>query len=388
MKAKVNYKELKSSLTKALKGVQPSKTNGFGKLLKISAKDDRLTVSVNGFFGIEVNIPAAVEEEGYVVTDDREIMNIMFLPARENVMIEKRKGSNIATVRWGDTTDVVRMRMPELDFLEVRKFNENSEQLKSCIIPAAMFKSMCKNVLWASDDGGMNAPSLTNVVKIVIKPVDGGIGSITMTTTDSFCVMRREEKIKSQGKYEGEIQMSASQLNKIVQCLDEENDIHMYIDDGNLYFVQKDIFVDAKKILTGVASNTPEKLYKGRRSKFFVSFSRNALLEGLVAIKSWVIDTQKDKMVASFEKDRIVLEVWHSQEKVGSLSVPAFLSASEGFDFDGFKIGLNKRLLDNIIAEYPDETVVMDGFANKYPVWFCAGTNNEYAYMLLPVSLE
>lgn len=378
MKVKTNYRQLKAAINKIMKAFKKTEN----RVIKFEAQNDTLSVSVNDAFGIKVTIPAIVYLSGVILTTEREVRNILFLPAWDNVLLSTDMDKNLVHVKWGDERDSTRMRLVEDDIFIGFRYPK-MKTAKSCTIPSASFKSMAKDVLWICNDNG-GKPSYRNVVKISFVQRDQ-YGDVSVVCTNGAAILKRKESVHMEGSFtDGEevgVEVLASQLHRILSVL-EDGELEFVFQDQNLFLKQRGIFIDAKEIVNGVMPNLQNILDKDR-GFFTVNVKRNSLMDALLAVKEWRHD-ESAKFFIDFGRDIMTTEVSEGNEIIGSTMIAI---ETEGYDpKNPIHVSFNNLLMEKIIGVYPDETLSIQCSTAKMPFWMCTGKNGEYIYCILPTA--
>lgn len=378
MNFKANFVNLKGAVVTIGKAVKKNASPLETPLIKIKASaDGAVELSTNGNIGCCVEIPAEVSEAGEFVTTFSSINLLSIRKCDGDVVASNEANENVLVLKYRGGKAKTALNAVSSIFNPVASVPEECAEVS---LPYTSLKNMCKETAFAADD---NVTYKLHAVKMNIEDDVDGLIKFTLTACDGKSIAVRTAYAVKEGGYTGEVLVLPDILKTSLDILDtDEENVMLSFGDGKL-------FMQAGNVRTCFAvldKDYPDlsRIINSKNDKTFtVKVNRDELIEALNCA-SYLHNEQKSSdgvegsVSLKFEKDSIA---------VGFTGVTQYaenLDAETEGEIPDATVYFKTSLIKEIIALYPNETVIIGGTTSKNPFWMCCGEHDEYVYCVMP----
>lgn len=370
MKFRVPFNELKEAviaLSRAVKRDKAMEPQLQLVRLKAVSSEDSLYISTNREVGVEIKIPAVVDEDGEFLTGYSSIAIVTVrdcsgsVTAKEegNTLVLRYKGDNVKTV----------LPMSAVQFNDVPGPGEEALFVS---LPLEKLQELYGAAAFVADD----APEGLHIIHARFEEdADDSIMKVVMTACDgksvaqisSYCLRKGDVKASS-------VSLPPDRVRMILDILkNKEKDAYV-----TLSFGKGKIFASMENVRIAFpefAGNIPDVsgiLAKRKGMPFTAEVSRRDFIDALKC----VIYLNTGSVILSFGEDSVTVGC------PGLTEYSEKLNASINGEIDVTLFDAN--LLKNIAEKIPGDTLHIIGETNRSPFFVTFGEHDEYVYCALP----
>lgn len=373
MKLELEFNKLKEVVKAVGKAAKKNPIDGNIALVKIEAKENKLSLSVNNpsSIGVTVSVPADVSEEGEFVTSFYSL-NMLSLMNCKNTAVVKSEGESL-TIKYGKKA-FTKLTAVNKVFSDVAV---PEDDMPHVALPVSVFKQMFAETSFAVDD---LVNSDTYAEKIDIADDVDGIIKFTLTACDRKRIAIRNAYTVKTGDFTGSVLVAPEQLKTAFAVINKnDGDLNIFIDDKKLYLTDGDTNICMPTLnkrfpsLDGILSNN--------KCSFSVDVPKEELLKALSCAQYLQNESKTNGITSStivrFSEGKLTVE--YDENTNYSEDIEAKTTG----DMPGTVL-FDAELLKGVVEKYPAERLVIGGTSPKAPFWLCYGENEEYIYCVLP----
>jgi DNA polymerase-3 subunit beta len=329
-----------------------------------TAKNSIVVRATNLDCGIEIKIPAKVEEEGEIALQGGVLNSLLSgLPKEKNITLESKEG-NIVVSTTGSTT-LIKTFSPE-DFPSIPKL-ETTRTIE--INPKPLIKGF-KSVVYSASTSTVK-PELSSVY--VYK--DGS--DLVFVSTDSFRLAEKRVKVKEGLDFPSVI-IPGKNVGDIIRTLENvSDDIKVLFDKNQIAFEGKDIYLMSRVI----DATFPD--YKQIIPKTFVT--------EVVVLKQDLIDSLKTSHVFSDKFNQVNIKALPSKKSftistrnsdVGEYT-NSIDSSITGQDLD---INFNHKYLSDCFQSIDSDSLSISISGANKPLVMKGVSDKSFTYLVMPMN--
>lgn len=374
MKLQVELVDLREAIIAVGKTIKTR--NIITPLVRLTAKDNTLTIEGDNQIQIKIVLPAEVKQEGqFVATYDA----ISVLSVRKGV-------GDVNLSMLSDTQMLVRgkggkfkntISCSNSEFGNLYKL-ENPAKIS---LPLDTLKELFAETSFAVKDD-KSAP-LHNIL-VNIKENDG-LTQTTFTATNGVVVaVRNAFSLKEKTTFSGEIKIAPEFLKIALSAIPAgEGNAEILVSDKAMHIEH-----NGYEVTLPVWGETYPDVARIVQMKENVSFKavikKDELLESLDTAIHLQRTTEKGldvsgTVVLHFENDKLTVTLHGNSDYLEELDATIDGELPEDIYFNPVK-------LKEVVNYYPADDLIIAGTTNKAPVWLTMGENEEYIYCILPIN--
>ncbi|HVT75139.1 MAG TPA: DNA polymerase III subunit beta [Candidatus Paceibacterota bacterium] len=329
-----------------------------------TAKSHIVIRATNLDCGIEIKVPAKIEEEGEIALQGSVLSSLLAgLPREKNIVIESKDGN--ALVSTSSNTTLIKTFSPE-DFPAIPKLNTERTIEMS---PKVLTKGF-KSVVYSASTSTVK-PELASVYAFK----DGS--ELVFVSTDSFRLAEKRIKVKETLEFPPVI-IPGKNVNDIIRTLDTvTDDIKVLFDKNQIAFEGKDIYLMSRV----VDATFPD--YKQIIPKVFVT--------EVVVLKQDLVDSLKTSNVFSDKFNQVNIKALPSKKTftistknsdVGEY-VNSIDSSVTGQDLD---INFNHKYLSDCFQSIDSDSVAISISGANKPLVMKGVSDKSFTYLVMPMN--
>ncbi|HVY56047.1 MAG TPA: DNA polymerase III subunit beta, partial [Thermodesulfobacteriota bacterium] len=329
-----------------------------------TAKNNIVIRATNLDCGIEIKIPAKVEDEGEIALQGGVLSSLLAgLPKEKNIVLQSKDGN--ALVSTSANTTLIKTFSPD-DFPTIPRLDT---QRTIEISPKVLVKGF-KSVVYSASTSTVK-PELASVY--VYK--DGS--ELVFVSTDSFRLAEKRVKVKETLDFPPVI-IPGKNVNDVVRTLETvTDDIKVVFDKNQIAFEGKDIYLMSRV----VDATFPD--YKQIIPKVFVT--------EVVVLKQDLMDSLKTSHVFSDKFNQVNIKALPSKKTftistknsdVGEY-VNAIDSSVTGQDLD---INFNHKYLSDCFQSIDSDSVAISISGANKPLVMKGVSDKSFTYLVMPMN--
>jgi DNA polymerase-3 subunit beta len=330
-------------------------------LLEVSKNGLKIR-STNLDLGIEVFVPAKVEDEGVVAVPADILFSFVSNSTGKNIIFEKE--NETLKVICGSSETVIKT-LPYEDFPTIPKI----EPISSFVIRSQDIVKGLKAVWYAAGISAIK-PELSSVYV-----ADGGDG-IVFAATDSFRLAEKRVHLKKVPQFDP-VLIPAKNVGELVRILESEaGEIKVLINKNQISFSSDSLYVTSRLI----EGNFPD--YKQIIPKEFHVTAVVLKQDLLNALKISNIFSGKSSQVSfsvSSAGKKFLISSKNSDAGEGSTAVAAAL---QGSDID---INFNQKYITDSIPSIPTDSVTLGLSGPQKPMVLRPVGDGSFTYLVMPM---
>jgi DNA polymerase-3 subunit beta len=314
--------------------------------------------------GIEITIPAKVEQEGEVAFHGAVLASLLAgLPREKNITLESKDGNVL--ISTSTNTTLVKTFSPE-DFPSIPKL-EGTKSIE--ISPKVLVKGF-KSVVYSASVSTVK-PELASVY------VYKDAGELIFVSTDSFRLAEKRIKVKDSLDFPPII-IPAKNVNDIIRVLDGlSDDVRVFFDKNQIAFEGKDVYLMSRVI----DATFPD--YKQIIPKIFVT--------EVVVLKQDLVDSLKTSHVFSDKFNQVNIKALPSKKSftiatknsdVGEYT-NAIDSSVTGQDLD---INFNHKYLSDCFQSIDADSISVSISGANKPLVMRGVSDKSFTYLVMPMN--
>jgi len=314
--------------------------------------------------GIEISVPAKVDEDGEVAFHGSVVTSLLSgLSKERNIIFESKEGNILVSTSTNNT--LIKTFSPE-DFptipkLEPRRIIEMN--------PKLLIKGL-KSVVYSASTSTVK-PELASVY--VFKEA----GELVFASTDSFRLAEKRLKIKDSIDFPSVI-IPAKNVNDIIRTLEGiSEDIKIFFDKNQIAFESKDIYLMSRVI----DATFPD--YKQILPKVFVT--------EVVVLKQDLIDSFKTSQVFSDKFNQVNIKALPSKK--------SFVISTKNNDIGEYtntidssvtgqdvEINFNHRYITDCFSSIDADSIALSISGGNKPLVIRGVSDKSFTYLVMPMN--
>lgn len=354
--------DLSDAVIKVVKACSTKTTNPILECIKITAKNDGLTLlSTDGEISICKKINAEILEEGEIAVPGKYFSD--FIKKLENVKIMLSTDGDKLTIKYSDAESVIQLLnvedFPLIDMeISEKQFSLSQKDLKDLVAKTTF---CC-----AQDD---SRPVLKGCL------IEANNGLVTFTALDGYRMAVCKKNVVSMNS-DISIICPARTLNEISRMLSDENEeIVIYVQKGMMLVRVEDTIITSR-LFDGEFVNRNNIIPKTFASEIMVN------------CESLCESVDRASILARTDKNSIIVfDIKEGIANISSNTSIGRINESVKIILDGkdVNIALNSKFVSECINAVPDENTRI-GFNGPVAPCVIYPTNGDsYLYLLLPV---
>jgi DNA polymerase-3 subunit beta len=333
--------------------------------INLKAGKNTLTIrATNLDCGIEVKIPAKVDEEGEVALHGNVINSLLTgLPKEKNITLESKDGNIL--VSTSSNTTLIKTYAPD-DFPTIPKLDTH----KTIEINPKLLVKGFKSVVYSASQSTVK-PELSSVY--VFKEE----ADLVFVSTDSFRLAEKRVKIKDSIDFPAVI-IPAKNVNDIIRTLEGvSEDIKVMFDKNQIAFEGKDVYLMSRVI----DATFPD--YKQIIPKTFVT--------EVIVLKQDFVDSLKTSHVFSDKFNQVNMKAFPSKKAftiatknsdVGEYT-NSIDSSITGQDVD---INFNHKYIADCFQSIDTDSIVLSISGANKPLVLKGVSDKSFTYLVMPMN--
>ncbi|NDE67989.1 DNA polymerase III subunit beta [bacterium] len=338
-------------------------------LLFDAGKNELTIKATNLDIGIEITIPAKVEETGIVAIPASTLSSFVTGASKSDrgVKIETKDG--VATVDTQNSKGVIKV-MPSEDFPSIPRISAEGSAETSFSINGAEFVKGLKSVWYSSSVSGIK-PELSSVY---IYCEDG---FVTFAATDSFRLAERKMKLKKDKDF-GQILIPHKNIPDIIRIFENINeDISVNLNKNQISFTNKGIYV-VSRVVDGVFPDYRQIFPKQKTTE--VTVLKQDLLNALKVSHIFSDKFNQVTMIIDPAEKRFELKTKNADIGENTHSV---MAAIEG---EAITINFNYKYIIDCFQSIDTDSVTLSFNGLNRPVLVRATPDNGFTYLVMPMN--
>lgn len=334
-------------------------------LLFEAGKNDLTIKATNLDIGIEITIPAKVEETGIVAIPAMTLSSFITGAAKSDrgVKIETKDG--VATIDTQNSRGVIKV-MPSEDFPSIPRVSEET----SFLVNGSDFVKGLKSVWYSSSVSGIK-PELSSVY------VYCEDGMVTFAATDSFRLAEKKVKLKKDKDF-GQILIPHKNIPEIIRIFENVNeDISVNLNKNQISFTHKGVYV-VSRVVDGVFPDYRQIFPKQKTTE--VTVLKQDLLNALKVSHIFSDKFNQVTMVIDPADKKFELKTKNADIGENTHSVSAVI---EG---EAITINFNYKYIIDCFQSIDTDSVVLLFNGLNRPVLVRATPDNGFTYLVMPMN--
>ncbi|MCK4386791.1 MAG: DNA polymerase III subunit beta [Candidatus Pacebacteria bacterium] len=331
----------------------------------LEAQADNLIIKTTNLdLGIEISIPAEIEEEGIVAVNGTVIKNLLSnISNKDNLLLETK--NNNLTVSSKNNTAIIKSH-PNDDFPSIPKIKGN----KIFTIDAKKIIKGLKSV-WYSASVSSIKPELSSVL------INIDENFLYFAATDSFRLAELKIPIKSKEKVEN-ILIPFKNIPEIIRTFEDiEGDLKIECAQNQISFKYNNIYLTSR-IVDGVFPDYKQLIPKERTTEAVVLLDDLANVFKIINIFSDKFNQINFKISPKNKK----FEIKSKNNEVGETVnlVPASLSGAD------LEINFNYKYIADCFQSITTDSLVLQFNGLNKPLIIRGVSDNQFLYLVMPMN--
>ncbi len=342
----------------------------FANLL-IETKEDKITISAtNGDLSQIASVPAEVETPGEIALSQARLMSILRqIPEGKIVFqVDEQKLVEIKPVNSERKVDTKLLGLSSEDFPKVEEYPTTA---KSIHLDKSYFKKMIQKVSFAVATHATRYA--LNGILLELKE-----NKINLVASDSRRLAVFNTLVPDLGKQEERIILLPELLTHLQRQFILDGNLSFCYQEGKIYF-QFDEFMINSNLMNGEYPNYD--MFLPKEHTYSIGCSTSDLGKAISLATALMEGDPTHKIVFSLDKGE--LEVSSQVDDYGE----AKEKLSVSYEKEPQKIGLNAKMITEILKQIQTEDVDFFFNSNVSPIVVKERNRNEYIYVIMPIKL-
>lgn len=338
--------------------------------LLIEAKGGKIKISSTDLeIGIQVELPANVEEEGIITVPAKIFTELISSLPQEKVLLETKQGSlEVKTQKTKSSFQTI----PGEEFPKL--YQEKGEKIIS-LKKEELNKNFTKVVFAASTD--TSRPALSG---ILIKKEENGF---LLVATDGYRLSlkkQKETKNDNISDFKGHFLIPARAIKEILGLKDQEENIEIYVlNKNNQIFIEQTNIVLVGRLIDAEFPLYEKIIPQTFSTRFFIDKE-----ELQKAVKMCAIFARETANIIKFliKKDKLIVSA--NMPSVGENTVETDIKL-EG---DENEIAFNARYLLDFLTYINEENLVFEMTGSLNPGVFKIKDDSSFLHLIMPIRVQ
>lgn len=331
----------------------------------LEAKDKTLTIkSTNLEIGVEVEIPAKIDEEGSVAINAMVFSGFLSNLQKENkIKIESKDGNvKIST----NLTSTLIKSLPADDFPLIPKI-VNGDNFS---LPAQDFIEGLRSVAFAASVSDIK-PEIASVY--IYKEES----NLFFVATDSFRLAEKKINIKGRTKDFTPIIIPARNISEIIRVFDRLNtELQVNADNNQISFFSESIHLTSR-IINGTYPDYRQIMPKNFKTEIVIT--REDLVNNLKIAN--IFSDKFNQISLKIKAKENILEITALNQEVGE-NVSTIITEIKGEDTE---VSFNVRYIIDCLSVVYQDSLRLQFMEKDKPLLIRGGGDNSFNYIVMPV---
>ncbi len=334
--------------------------------LMLDAKKDSFKIIATDLdLGIEIEVPAKVEEEGRVAVPGAVLNSLISGNYKSNKVSLRTEGDNLFVFTDNSSTTIKSYATD--DFPTIPKL-ENSN---SFLVDGRMFIKGLKSVWYSSSTSNIK-PELSSVL------VYQDSGKLVFVATDSFRLA--EFKIDIEGTIEdfGQILIPFKNISEIIRVFDDvDGEIKIYFTQNQIAFEYENIYLTSR-IVDGIFPDYQQLIPKSFATD--ITVLKDDLISSLKL--SNIFSDKFNKIALKIDPENKIFEIASKNNDVGEnvAKVDAVLRG------DSVEISFNQKYIMDCFQSITTDSLTLRFNGLNKPMVIETVPNTQFTYLVMPMN--